>query len=167
MSELVIRPAKTEDIPEIERIIGTARQFMRDHGNTVQWSGTGDASIEAKIPGDIERGVGYVVTAGDKLCGYFAFIIGADPTYSYIEGEWPDDEEYGTLHRVASDGTQHGVTKAAVKFAESKISNRRMDTYPDNATMKKIIAGNGFTYAGIIYVEDGTPRVAYWKKIKH
>ena len=165
MESLNIRNAAESDIPEINRIIGTARQFMRDHGNTVQWNGTGDKSTEAKIPGDIERKVGYVVESGGRLCAYFALIIGEDPTYAVIEGEWPDNDLYGTIHRVASDGTAHGITKAIVDFAGTRINNLRMDTHPDNETMKRTIVSCGFTYAGIIHVEDGTPRVAYYKHI--
>lgn len=45
----------------------------------------------------------------------FAFILGADPTYSYIEnGNWLSDEPYGTIHRIAGDGMFSGVVKTAV-----------------------------------------------------
>lgn len=41
----------------------------------------------------------------------------------------------------------------------------RSDTHKDNLPMQNVILGGGFTYQGIIYIEDGTPRLAYeWLK---
>ncbi|MDO4487664.1 MAG: N-acetyltransferase [Eubacteriales bacterium] len=159
---ITIRQAEKRDIEEIYKIVGIAVKFMRDHGNDAQWTNT--EGIERKIASDIEKGQGFVVTDDDRVCAYFAFIIGPDPTYSYIEGSWPDDEEYGTIHRVASDGTVHGIMDHVLDFASSRINNIRIDTHELNSTMRKKVTDKGFTYAGIIYVDDGTPRVAYWKK---
>ena len=166
MERLSVRKSKKEDLPEIYRVIAAGRKFMRDHGNNVQW--TKSDAIEKQIPGDIERGDSYVITDEDgNICGAFAFIIGEDPTYQVIEdGAWPDDEPYGTIHRIASDGTRHGILKAAVSACEKMIDNVRLDTYETNLTMQKCAKREGFTYAGIIHVGDGTPRYAYTKKVK-
>ncbi len=73
--------------------------------------------------------------------------------------------ENGTLHRVAGDGKAHGIFDAIAKFCEQKISHLRIDTHEDNKVMQHLIEKNGFQRCGIIYVEDGSPRIAY-EKIK-
>ena len=37
----------------------------------------------------------------------------------------------------------------------------RSDTHADNKTMQHLIEADGFTRCGIIYIADGTPRIAY------
>lgn len=93
----------------------------------------------------------------------FAFILGEDPTYNKIEGAWLDHSTYGTIHRIASDGTMHQVFKKAVDFCGEKCPHLRADTHEDNKIMQKVILKNGFQETGIIYVEDGTPRIAFEK----
>lgn len=39
--------------------------------------------------------------------------------------------------------------------------NIRIDTHADNKTMQHLIEADGFTRCGIIYIADGTPRIAY------
>ena len=92
----------------------------------------------------------------------FAFFLGEDPTYLYIKnGNWISDEPYGTIHRIASDGAVSGVVKMAVDYSKNIISNIRIDTHENNKTMQHILAELGFSKCGIIYIEDGTSRIAY------
>lgn len=93
----------------------------------------------------------------------FAFILGEDPTYNKIEGAWLDHSTYGTIHRIASDGSMHQVFNKTVNFCSKRCSHLRADTHEDNKIMQKVILKNGFQETGIIYVEDGTPRIAYEK----
>ena len=52
----------------------------------------------------------YAVEINGRFCGAFVFFIGEEPTYRIIEdGAWIDDGPYGTIHRVASDGTERGI----------------------------------------------------------
>ena len=166
MEKLTVRKSEKKDLSEIYRVVGAGRKFMRDHGNHVQW--TESDAIEEKIPCDIEKGNSYVVTSENgMICGTFAFIIGEDPTYAVIEdGEWPDNEPYGTIHRIASDGRYHGILTAAVDFCRNLTDNLRIDTYLTNKTMQKCAVNAGFIYAGVIHVGDGTPRLAYTMKTK-
>lgn len=39
----------------------------------------------------------------------------------------------------------------------------RIDTHENNKVMQHLIKKNGFQECGIIYVEDGSPRIAYEK----
>lgn len=160
--ELEITKAKHEDLPEILKIYECARSFMRATGNAKQWEN--NFPPESMLKEDIKAGNLYVVKEKDKIHAVFAFILGADATYSYIEqGKWLSDTEYGTLHRVASDGTIHGIFTQIVEFCSKTINHLRIDTHEDNKVMQHLICKNGFERCGIIYIADGTPRIAYEK----
>ena len=46
-------------------------------------------------------------------------------------------------------------------FAKERVDHLRIDTHQDNLPMQGAIAKAGFERAGIVYVSDGTPRVAF------
>ena len=143
MSHDGIEKGKLEDLPRILQIYASARKFMKQSGNPRQW---GDS-----FPPD-----------DTGIHGVFAFIIGKEPTYEKIEaGLWISDTEYGTLHRVAGDGTVHGIFDKIVDFCGQKIGHLRIDTHEENQIMQHLICKNGFQKCGIIHVLDGTPRIAY------
>ena len=160
---LHVRPTVPGDLPVIRSLYEKGIAHMRAEGNTVQWQGID--SPAAKIPGDIEKGISYVVVDGeDTVHGTFAFLLGEDPTYSVIEeGAWPDDLPYGTIHRIVSDQETRGILQAAVEFCRTRTDRLRLDTHESNRTMRAAAAKNGFVYAGIIHVSDGTPRLAFTK----
>ena len=156
-----IRKAETKDLNSILKVYKIAREYMRNSGNPNQW-GTTKPQKEL-LEDDIRKGELFV-GEDDKgdIHFVFAFILGEDPTYSYIEnGSWPSDEPYGTIHRIASDGTVSGVVKMAVEYGRKTISNIRIDTHEDNKTMQHVLQKLGFVRCGIIYISDGTPRIAY------
>jgi hypothetical protein len=141
-------------------IYDTARTFMRSTGNMTQWINVYPG--RDLIEGDIEKGNSYVGVYDGRVTGTFAFILGEDPTYSYIEdGEWLNSLPYGTIHRIASDGTVHGFLEAAAGFASGIICNLRIDTHDDNRVMQHLLRKNGFKRCGRIYLENGDPRIAY------
>lgn len=154
----LIRKAQPEDFPRILEIYAYARQFMRDNGNPTQW-GDG-APAESTLRADMAAGELYVLEQ-NGLHGVFALISGVDPTYAEIEGAWLSQSPYATLHRVAGDGTLHGIFDSAVAFAKTQYPHLRIDTHRDNKIMQHVITKNGFVYCGVINTEDGTPRLAY------
>lgn len=160
----MIRKAILNDLPEIMRIYDTAKAYMRAKGNPTQWQG--GYPYEDLVCDDISDGNMYVIEADDgHIAACFGLFAGEDPTYSKIEGEWGDDSPYGAIHRVASDGSIRGVFRSAFEFASERYGHIRIDTHENNITMQKAIAACGFVYRGIIYVEDGTPRMAYeWSR---
>ena len=110
----------------------------------------------------MENGNLYLIRDDENIYGAFAFIVGEDSTYKKIEqGEWLSDAEYGTIHRVASDGRIHGVMGMIVQFCSERIAHLRIDTHADNKIMQHLILKNGFKRCGIIYISDGSPRIAY------
>ena len=161
----MIRRTELRDIADILRIYEAARAFMRRSGNLTQWA-DGYPSAET-VHADINRGVSWVLEddAGHRAAT-FALIPGDDPTYAYIEdGAWRNDAPYATIHRAASDGSQHGVFRTILDFARTRHDHLRADTHADNAPMQHGFLANGFLYCGIIYLANGDPRRAYeWTK---
>lgn len=157
---MIIRHAKKEDLDDIMAIYEIARQTMRKNGNDKQWI-NGFPQREL-IEQDIASGINYVFTEDSKVHGVFALIFGNDPTYSYIEdGKWLSDNPYCTIHRIASDGFFHGIVKAATDFALEKINSVRIDTHELNILMQHTVEKIGYKKCGTIYIEDGSPRIAY------
>ena len=157
--EYQIRKASREDLPRVEEIYAYARKFMEETGNPHQWGKTTPETTQ--LIDDIAKGDLYVLTDNGIIHGVFYFYIGTDPTYGVIEdGNWRSDTPYGTIHRIAGDGSG-GVLAAAVAFGKTKINHIRIDTHHDNKIMQRAIAKQGFSRSGIIYLEDGSPRIAY------
>lgn len=154
-----IRTALTEDLPRIEEIYAYARQFMERTGNPNQW-GKKNPPTDVLVE-DIDRGYLFVVENETGIHGVFYFLIGEDPTYLRIEdGRWLSDQPYGTIHRIAADGSG-GIFKAALDFCRKQISHLRIDTHHDNRVMQHVVEKHGFHRCGIIFISDGSPRIAY------
>lgn len=153
-----IRKARPEDLTEIEKIYALARQFMASTGNPTQWGATHPP--RQMLEEDIALGQLYVLE-DSGIRAVFAYLEGEDPTYGYIEdGAWLSQEPYGTIHRVASDGSG-GRFSQILAYALSRSSHLRIDTHHDNKVMQHVLEKHGFHRCGIIYLEDGDPRIAY------
>ncbi len=139
-----------------------ARVIMRSDGNLTQWP-DGTPSVE-RIIGDIHDGNSYVIEREGEIVATFAFILGEDPTYAVIEGQWLSNEPYGTIHRLASGSDSRGIARTCFEFCWKKIHNLRIDTHADNHIMQHCIDMFGFRQCGIIHIENGEPRIAYQKK---
>lgn len=155
----MVRKAGYTDIRRALDIYDGARRFMRSRGNAVQW--VNGYPSEELLRADVAAGQLYVMEDTGGVYAVFAFLLGDDPTYAYIEGAWRDDSAYGTLHRLGSDGTHHGVFAESAAWAAGRCPHLRADTHADNLTMQRCLEREGFVHCGTIYVEDGTPRVAF------
>lgn len=158
---ITIRRAQTADLPRLQEIFETARDFMARTGNPNQWK-TGGPNRE-RLEEDIALQQLYVMEdETGALHAFFMFSLAGDPCYDVIEeGAWKSKEPYGVIHRVAGDGQLHGVLARAVDFALQQTRHLRIDTHRDNKVMQGAIVKNGFSYCGIIHLEDGAPRLAY------
>ena len=157
---MLIRNAVMEDMPEVLALFANARKFMAENGNPGQWWG-GYPKREL-LEEDITLERLYVCEEG-KIHAAFVLALGDDPTYAVIEGAWKNDAPYGTLHRIASSGEKRGMADVIVDWAFQKCGNLRGDTHELNIPMQKAFERNGFERCGIIWVDDGTPRIAYQK----
>lgn len=158
----VIRKSTMDDLDAIQEIYAYAREQMRINNNPNQW-GTNRPLTES-IVADIKNGNSYAIMKEDKLVGVFSFIIGEDPTYINIEdGQWLNQEPYGTIHKIAAGAEGKNIFRSCYSFCKKFVPNIRIDTHKDNRIMQKILEQYEFTKCGIIYVDDGTPRIAYQK----
>lgn len=155
-----VRLAEIRDLEIILSIYEKARQFMRANGNPSQWH-SGHPKEELLLA-DIQKQDLYVIYEKDKIYGVFALIYGVDPTYRKIyDGAWLNDNDYATIHRIASSGEKAGILTCAIDYAKSKINNVRIDTHQNNLIMQHLILKNQFQYCGIIKLADGDKRLAY------
>ena len=167
LRSMKIRKTLESDIGRVMEIYSRARDFMEKHGNPNQWGPT-NWPPESLIRDDIKKGNSYVCVNDDgKVTGTFYYVRGHDiePTYRKIyEGAWIGDEEYGVVHRLASDGSEKGTGRFCLGWAFDRCRHLRIDTHTDNKVMQNLLSKLGFTRCGIIYVEeDEYPRYAYEK----
>ena len=156
----MIRKAIESDLLEIKNIVDKARELMKSSGNINQWV-DGYPSSEVLLS-DIRSGNAYLLLRENKVVAYFAMADVPDSTYNFIaEGNWLNDESYGVLHRIASNGEAKGVFKEILLYASEHYSNIRIDTHHDNKIMQRLLEQNEFVYCGIIFLADGSPRLAY------
>ena len=163
---MVIRPATEADIPAVLPVFEAAKAIMRADGNHDQWGAPGFPG-DALLLRDIARGGGFVISSEAEggveksIVAYFALLPSPEPTYSHIDGAWLTDEPYGVIHRIASYPEVHGIFSAVIDFAAARYPHLRIDTHRDNRIMQHLIDMAGFTYCGVIWLEDGTERLAY------
>ena len=160
-----IRKAKTEEIGIIMDVFDAAKRFMRKTGNDKQWVG-GYPSKELLLDNIRNDGLYVCLSEDEQIIGAFYFKVEDDKTYATIyEGEWLNDKPYGVVHRIASNGKQKGIGDACLQWCLEQCGNVRVDTHRINTVMRDVLVRNGFRQCGIIYIADGTERIAYQKCI--
>ena len=157
-----IRRAREEDLPAILKIYERARAYQIETGNPKQW---GDGyPQEDLLREDLKKKQLYVCTEKKAIAGVFVYFQDDEPSYERIDdGAWIGDDHYGVIHRIAAAGTAKGLAPFCFDWAWKKLPHLRIDTHEDNKIMQHQILKYGFVYCGIIYVRDGTPRLAYEK----
>lgn len=156
-----IRKTCSEDLDRIMEIYARARRFMREHGNYSQWAD--GRPFRHDIEKDINENCSYVCIHEGVVVGTMRFTVGDDPTYKVIDGKWLGSGDYSVVHRIASSGQVKGTGEFMLRWALEQHSDLRIDTHEDNYVMRNLLKKLGFTYCGVIYLEDGAPRVAYEK----
>ena len=143
-----------------------ARELMAANGNPTQWGNT--FPREEVVRDDIRqrRTILLVdeVDGRERILAQFALCTGEDPTYTYIDGAWLDDDPYVTIHRIASSGIAKGAAKDCINWCIEHYGNVRADTHPNNKAMQHVLESNGFARCGLIQLLDrptDTTRIAY------
>ena len=157
---MTFRRCQPSDVAAVAEIFAQAHAFMRQQG-LPQWQG--EYPCEADVWADIRAGIGWVLE-DEGVVAYAALREGEEPTYARIEGGWHGDAPYLTLHRVAVAQYGKGYVGQVFAHAARMAAWLRIDTHEQNRPMRRAIEKFGFKECGIIYVEDGTPRVAYDKR---
>ncbi len=155
-----IRHATHVDLPVLNELFTNAKAFMAAKGNPDQWE---PGYPHCVLESDIEKEQLYVCEEDGHIYAAFVMAAGEDPTYAHIEGAWKNDLPYVTLHRIASGGERRGMMDVIVRWAFEQCANVRGDTHELNLPMRSAFVRNGFEHCGTIWVEDGTPRMAFHK----
>lgn len=163
---MILKKAKTENIPEIMKIINDAKNYFAAAGIN-QWQD--GYPNESSLTVDIEKSRSYICD-GNKIFATAALCFGPERDYKNIyEGEWLSSLPYAAIHRIAVSDSQKGKGIAG-KFmselfsvcAENGVKSVRIDTHAKNLSMQRMLSKCGFTYCGIIYLTlNGDARNAY------
>lgn len=159
------REAKKEDIESILEVISHAKEYMK-RNNSTQWNE--NYPNKETIINDIEKNIGYVLIVENLIRGYMVVEFSDDEIYKNIKGKWKTFGNYASIHRCAihkelrGQGYGSELFKFAEKLALSKnIRSVRIDTAPENETMKHLFNKNGYEYCGTVFI-DGE-KIAYEK----
>ncbi|HFE9682633.1 TPA: GNAT family N-acetyltransferase [Clostridium perfringens] len=165
------RQAKISDLDQIVEIIELSKKYLKKT-KVDQWQ---DGYPEKEdLRRDIESGSSYVLTNKDEIVATTVISLDGESTYNSIfNGEWITNEDYIVMHRVAVHDKYKGkgIFKELIKEAESLalnkgISSIKIDTHRDNISMQRAVVKNDFKKCGIIYLEDGSERIAFEKVLK-
>ena len=114
MTLIYTRYATNDDLSNIMVIINEAKDFLKQSGSS-QWQGT--YPDEDTILTDIKNKSALVLMVDDKVAGYAASVIGIEPTYQKINGEWENtNDDYATFHRLAISSKYRGMHLANFMF---------------------------------------------------
>lgn len=159
-----IRKSTLSDLDILLKMYENARMFMASHGNPTQWGGS--YPPKTLLAEDIENGNSYVCEEHGEIIATFYYKQGRDDTYAKIyDGQWLNESPYGVVHRITSDGSMKGAATFCLKWALDQCGNLKIDTHRNNMVMQHMLDKNGFTYCGVIYLEDGSERIAYQKAL--
>lgn len=165
---MTLRKTRPGDLPAIQELYDAARTALKAQGVDQWQDGPYPSAQDARR--DIEAGVSYVLEENGRVLATACVAFGREPNYERIvEGNWAaDPAEYGFLHRIAVAPEAKGKGAAGLLFDELKrqaaqrgVSVIRGDTHRDNLPMRRAMAKAGLACRGVIYVEDGSPRLAY------
>lgn len=164
---MMIRNATKKDIPEMMKLIHQAQSyFKRNHID--QWQD--GYPNEQQLLNDILKKHSYVLDNG-YIMGTMYFAVENDLTYEKIDGQWKTDHQsYAVIHRIVIDENLKGqnLAKEMLLFAQHQCNKKniqsiRIDTHQDNLSMQSFLNKNGFEYCGHIFLENGSPRIAFEK----
>lgn len=158
---LTLAQAQPHHIPQIMQTIEAARKIMRRYNNFNQWTSVYPAHED--IAEDVAGGRGVVcLDKHNTVVGYMALYFTPQDNYANISGNWLDDTvPYATIHRLAVRVARHGIGKILAQCAMSCNMSVRVDTHEVNTAMRTLLTNLGYQECGTVWVEDGTPRIAY------
>lgn len=164
------RIATESDIDKIMEIIKQAQEYLKKKG-VEQWQDNyPNLNI---INDDIDKRKGYVLEKDDTIVATVAVSFNDEKTYEKIyNGKWITENEYAVIHRIAVDNNYKGkrlsseiLAHIEIMCLQRNVHSIKVDTHKQNKSMRKMLSNNGFQYCGIIYLENGSERVAYEKVI--
>lgn len=167
---MILRKTRQEEINKVLKIIDEAKETLKKN-NINQWqNGYPNKDV---ILNDIKKSESYVLDHDGEIIGTTALSFNGEKTYDKIyEGKWLSNGAYAVIHRIAVvkieglKGIGTEILKKSEEICLSKgIRNIKIDTHKDNKAMQGLLLKNNYEYCGVIYLEDGSKRIAFEKEI--
>ena len=156
------------DLDSIMEIIKQAQAYFKANGID-QWQN--NYPNLSTISHDIAHGHSHILIKDNQVVATAAISFDGEKNYNQIEaGSWLTGGDYAVIHRIAVDNRYKGtglssdiIKEVEQLCLEKGVHSIKVDTHQDNKSMQKLLQKNNFTSCGIIYVEDGSPRIAFEK----
>ena len=156
------------DINDVMNIIRQAQVYFKELGIN-QWQN--DYPNVEIINNDIDNENSYVLLKDNNIVATAAISFEEEKTYDSIyEGQWISNKEYAVIHRIAVNNNYKGlgISSKIIRNVEQLCLKKgvysiKVDTHEENLSMQKMLKKNQFQYCGVIYLEDGSKRVAFEK----
>lgn len=161
VKSMYFRNTTTKDLIEVLNIYQHSIRFMRENGNDQQWTNFDD--LKTKIICDIRNGISHVLIEDEEIKAVFTLLTSEEHTYNKIQGKWIDSTPYYTIHRIAIKENHKGYASKCFCYAFLQNRHIRIDTHEKNLPMRNLLKKEGFSYCGIITLEDKTKRLAFEK----
>lgn len=164
------RKAGKTDINNIMKIIKQAQAYFKKQSINQWQNNYPNAEIISK---DIDDKNSYVLLKDNNIVATAAVSFDGEKTYESIyDGQWISNNEYAVIHRIAVDNNYKGLglSSQIMKNVEKLCLNKgvysiKVDTHEENLSMQKLLKKNKFQYCGVIYLEDGSKRIAFEKTL--
>ncbi len=167
---MYLEKAAKEDLRSIMSMVHDAQAYLASK-QIDQWQN--GYPEEGVILNDIANAESFLVrNKENQAIGTTMFTTNPESTYERIDGLWLTEKKasYGVIHRmaVAAVARKHGVAKFIFKNCEEALVKRgvasmRIDTHEENQAMQGLLKNLGYSYCGIIFLENGDKRLAYEK----
>jgi predicted GNAT family N-acyltransferase len=156
------------DINDVMNIIRQAQVYFKELGIN-QWQN--DYPNVEIINNDIDNENSYVLLKDNNIVATAAVSFEGEKTYDSIyEGQWISNKEYAVIHRIAVNNNYKGlgISSKIIRNVEQlclkkSVYSIKVDTHEENLSMQKMLKKNQFQYCGVIYLEDGSKRIAFEK----
>lgn len=162
------RKSSQSDVNSIMHIIAQAQSYFKNQGID-QWQN--NYPNAETIKNDIANNESYVLLKDNNIVATAAVSFAGESTYNSIyEGVWLSNKDFAVIHRIAVDNTCKGLglSSQIIKHVEQLCLNNgvnsiKIDTHQENIPMQNLLKKNNFKYCGVIYLEDGSKRIAFEK----
>lgn len=156
------------DINDVMNIIRQAQVYFKELGIN-QWQN--DYPNVEIINNDIDNENSYVLLKDNKIVATAAVSFEGEKTYDSIyEGQWISNKGYAVIHRIAVNNNYKGlgISSKIIRNVEQLCLKKgvysiKVDTHEENLSMQNMLKKNQFQYCGVIYLEDGSKRIAFEK----
>lgn len=167
---MILRLSTVKDLINIMNIINEGKEFLKNN-KVNQWQN--GYPNEEVIFNDINNNESYVMENNGEIVGTAALSFNGEKTYDKIyEGKWISNGSYAVIHRIAASKVEgiKSIGSEILKKSEEiclsrNIKNIKIDTHEDNKAMQGLLLKNNYKYCGVIYLVDGSKRIAFEKEL--